>query len=62
MPSEMKMSPEESTATPYGAASSAEVAGPPSPEKPLLLWVPATVVITPPVVTLRMISLPLSTI
>jgi hypothetical protein len=45
--SAMKRRPEASTATPEGAFRDAEIAGPPSPEKP---WVPfpATVVMSPP--------------
>jgi hypothetical protein len=48
-----KRFPEASTATPWGMYNDAEVAGPPSPEKPLhggehAPTVPATVVMMPP--------------
>ena len=48
----MNRLPTPSTATPAGKNSRAAVAGPPSPLKPLLP-VPATVVMTPAVSTLR---------
>src|ERR1039458_6074014 len=48
-----KRFPEASTATPLGPFNSAEVAGPPSPEKPLLP-LPATVVMMPLADTFRM--------
>ncbi len=47
------MSPALSSAIPKGYASCALVAGPPSPAKPELPGVPATVVMMPLVLTLR---------
>src|ERR1039457_3865884 len=58
--SAMKTFPFPSTATPSGAINAAEVASPPSPLKPGVP-LPATVLIVPAGVTIRMRSLPLST-
>jgi hypothetical protein len=55
--SAMKIFPDASTATPVGLLNEAEVAGPPSPEKPspekMVVPLPATVVIIPMVDTFR---------